>query len=326
MAAPQLTNWPSLPADDPWFDTLETFHLWTQVIGKLRLVNAVWINHSWSVPLYVAPRGLRTSLVPYAGDNPARHGEAFELTFDLVDHRLELTTSAGTHDGFDLEPMTVAEFYRRTMAMIADAELPATINNTPNEIADAIDFPDDTTHQTYDRDRIHTLWQALIQTDRVFTRFRADYWGKASPVHFFWGSFDLAVTRFSGRTAPPHPGGMPNFADDVAREAYSHEVTSCGFWPGNREAPPIFYAYAYPTPDGYAEATVKPAEAFWLAELGEFALPYAAVAAASDPDAMLLAFADSAHVAAADLLGWDRELLECHAPFGANWWRTRPAG
>jgi hypothetical protein len=194
----------------------------------------------------------------------------------------------------------------------------------PNEIPDAVPFPEDTRERDYDPDHARALWGACVQTQRVLTRFRAGYLGKASPVHLFWGAFDLAVTRFSGRLAPEHPGGMPNFPDDVAREAYSHEVTSCGFWPGNASAPtPIFYAYAYPTPDGFADARVEPDEAFWLTELGEFALPYEAVRSSADPDATLLAFFESTHAAAASLAGWDRPQLECAAPAGPDWWYHR---
>jgi hypothetical protein len=308
--------WPTLPTD--WFDTLESVHLWTQIIGKIRLRQAPWLNHSWSVTLYVSPNGLRTSLVPYGT-------EGFEWSFDFVGHRLDLTTTTGEQRTIVLEPKSVAAVYGEVMAAMDDVGMPVKIATTPNEIADAIPFPDDTVHTAYVPEHAHTLWRALVQIDRVFNRFRAGYRGKSSPVHFFWGSFDLAVTRFSGRAAPPHPGGMPNFADDVAREAYSHEVSSAGFWPGNRDAPtPIFYAYAYPTPDGFADATVAPEAAFWLAELGEFAVPYEAIASAPDPDGDLLAFCESAHAAAADLAGWDRDVLECELPHGPDWWANRP--
>ena len=295
-------GWPALPSD-VWSDTLETVQLWTQVIGKIRMVQSPWINHSWSVTLYVSPRGLRTSLVP--------HGtEGFEWAFDFVEHHVDLTTSRGQHRTIPLAPMTVANFYAMVLDAMDAVGMPVTINPTPNEIADAIPFQDDTVHASYQPDHIHAWWRAALQSTRVFTRFRAGYWGKASPVHFFWGGFDLAVTRFSGRTAPPHGGGVPNFPNDVAREAYSHEVTSAGFWPGTRAAPmPIFYAYAYPTPEGFAEAAVSPPDASWSAELGEFVLPYDAVATADDPDAYLMSFLESTHAAAADLAGWDRAEL-----------------
>ena len=213
------------------------------------------------------------------------------------------------------------------MEAMSSVGMPVEINRVPSEIPEAIPFDEDTDHSAFDSDHIGALWGALLQSARVMTRFRAGFRGKASPVHFFWGSFDLAVTRFSGREAPPHAGGIPNFPDDVAREAYSHEVTSVGFWPGNATAPtPIFYAYAYPTPDGFADAAVSPDAAFWLGELGEFALPYEAVRTADDPDAALMAFLRSTHAAGASLGGWDRAALEAQAPMGPEWWRERPHG
>jgi predicted GNAT family acetyltransferase len=315
-AAPP-SAWPELPWSD-WADTLETFHLWTQVVGKIRLVRTPWLNHSWSVPLYVSPRGLRTSLVPYGT-------EGFELAFDLVDHRLELTTTTGERRELALEPMSVARFHSSVLAMMDDVGMPVSIHPVPSELPDAVPFPEDHTHASYDRDHVTSIWRALLQAERVMTRFRAGFLGKASPVHLFWGSFDLATTRFSGRTAPPHDGGMPNFPDDVAREAYSHEVTSVGLWFGNRDSPaPVFYAYAYPTPDGFSSAEVRPAEAFWLDALGEFVLPYDVVAAAEDPDEMLRTFFESTHAAAAELAGWERVALECAHPMGPDWWVTRP--
>ena len=309
--------WPELPHDD-WGETLATFHLWTQVVGKIRLARAPWLNHSWSVPLYVTSRGLGTSLVPHGS-------EGFELEFDVLDDELLLTTTTGHRSALELRDRTVADFHGEVLAMMRRADMPVSIHPMPSEIADAVPFPDDTVHSSYDGDQVRTLWRALVQVDRVFHRFRAGFRGKASPVHFFWGSFDLAVTRFSGREAPPHPGGVPNFPDDVAREAYSHEVTSVGFWPGNAESPtPIFYAYAYPTPDGFSEAAVSPDDAFWLDELGEFALTYDAVRTAPDPDDTLMSFLESTHAAAADLAGWDRRALECDEPHGPEWWRGRP--
>ena len=310
-------RWPVLPTDE-WIDTIEAVHLWTQVVGKIRLGYSPWLNHSWSVPLYVSTRGLRTSPIP------SGH-EAVELEFDFIEHRLTVHSTSARHRSIPLRPQSVADLYHAVLRAMDEVGMPVTINPMPSEIADAIPFDQDTTPRPYDPDHAHILWRALVQVDRVLTRFRADFKGKASPVHFFWGSFDLATTRFSGRTAPPHPGGLPNFPDDVAREAYSHEVTSAGFWPGNRDAPdPIFYAYAYPTPDGYAAAQVEPPEAFWIDDLGEFALPYAAVAAAADPDATLLTFFDSTHAAAAELARWDRDALECDRPEGPDWWHDRP--
>lgn len=249
---------------------------------------------------------------------------ALELGFDLLGDTLELRTTTGQARSVALAPKTVAAFYDEVMEALASVGMPVEINPQPNEIPDAIPFTEDTTHASYDGDHARLLWRALVDAERVLSRFRAGYRGKASPVHFFWGSFDLAVTRFSGRDAPPHPGGLPNFPADVAREAYAEEVTSCGFWPGNRDAPdPIFYAYAYPTPDGFPDADVEPAEAFWLDDLGEHALPYAAVASADDPDATLARFVETAHAAAADLAGWDRDRLECEDPYGPDWWRNR---
>lgn len=310
------TAWPELP-HDAWADTLETLHLFTQVVGKIRLMQSPWLNHSWSVPLYVSPKGLTTSLVPYGADG-------FELSFDFAADALNLVTTTDQQQSVGLASKSVAAFYGEVMEMMRSVDMPLEIYTTPSEIADAIPFPRDDQHATYDAEQARALFRALLQANRVFTRFRCGFLGKASPVHFFWGSFDLAVTRFSGRTAPPHPGGMPNFADDIAREAYSHEVTSVGFWPGNRETPtPIFYAYAYPTPDGYSDASVSPDTAFWLEQLGEFALPYDAVVGADDPNAALSSFLASTHAAAADLLGWDRSALECASPYGPDWWHTR---
>ena len=309
-------SWSQLPATPVWIDTLETLHLWTQIVGKIRMVQSPWMNHSWSVPLYVSPSGLRTSLVPY-------ETEGFELAFDFVAHSLALSTTIGRSRSVALESKSVAQFYVEVMEAMASVGMPVQINVMPNEIADAIPFPDDTKHATYEADHARALWRALLDSHRVLTRFRAGYLGKASPVHFFWGSFDLAVTRFSGRPAPPHPGGLPNFPIDVAREAYSHEVTSCGFWPGNRTSPQaIFYAYAYPTPEGYSTAAVEPHTAFWLDELGEYVLPYEVVASSPDPEATLLSFVESAHAAAADLAGWDRADLECARPHGPDWWHV----
>lgn len=318
MTGDQTTDpWPELPTD-AWAETLEALHLWTQVVGKIRLGYSPWINHSWGVPLYVSTRGLRTSMIPYAGD-------MVELELNLADDRLTIHTTAGRQQAVELRPRSVADFYTAVLDAMAAVDMPVTLNPMPTEIPDAIPFDEDTDPRAYDPSHSRALWRALLQVDRVMTRFRADFKGKASPVHFFWGSFDLATTRFSGRTAPPHPGGIPNFPDDVAREAYSHEVTSAGFWPGNRESPePIFYSYAYPTPDGFSASSIKPAEAFWLDELGEFALPYTALLSADDPDATLLSFFASTHAAAADLADWDRAALECARPEGPTWWHDRP--
>jgi hypothetical protein len=309
--------WPTLPSES-WFDTLETFHLWTQIVGKIRMAKSPWLNHSWSVPLYVTSRGLGTSLIPY-------ENEGFELDFDFVDQELELHTTTGETRSTPLKERSVADFYAAVMDAMRSVDMPVEIRPVPTEIPETTPFPEDSKHTSYDPEHAKALWRALLQASRVMQRFRAGYRGKASPVHFFWGSFDLAVTRFSGRTAPDHSGGLPNFPLDVAQEAYSHEVSSVGFWPGNREAPnPIFYAYAYPTPDGFKDAKVAPEQAMWLDELGEFILPYSAVATAEDPDAALLAFFESTHAAAADLAKWDRKALECNNPHGPDWWINRP--
>jgi hypothetical protein len=309
--------WPTLPAPD-WLDTIEAVHLWTQVVGKIRLGYAPWLNHSWGVTLYVSTRGLRTSMIPFGTDGA-------ELEFDFHAHELSIHTTTGQRSAIPLRTGSVADFYQQVLVAMAAVGLPVSINPMPSEIPDAIPFDRDTAVRPYDPGHANTMWRALVHAERVLSRFRADFKGKVSPVHFFWGSFDLATTRFSGRTAPPHVGGVPNLPDDVAREAYSHEVTSAGFWFGNRDNPePIFYAYAYPTPDGFSEAAVEPADAVWLDDLGEFALPYQAVAAADDPDAVLASFFDSTHAAAADLADWDRAGLECAHPEGPEWWRDRP--
>lgn len=313
--AADASAWPPLPSDG-WADTVETLHLFTQVVGKMRLVCGPWLNHSWGVPLYVSARGLSTGLVTYGAS-------AFELELDLAGGRLRVVTT----DGENREPplqRSVADFHGGVLDTMAGLGMPVSIHPVPSEIADAQPFDVDTRERAYDPEHARTLWLALVQAHRVFTDFRAGFVGKVSPVHFYWGSFDLAVTRFSGRTAPPHPGGIPNFPDDVAREAYSHEVTSLGLWLGNRAAPtPIFYSYAYPTPVGFAEAAVRPSSATWLGALGEFALPYEAVRTAPDPDAELLAFAESTHAAAADLAGWDRAALELDDPHLSTWWHRR---
>lgn len=295
--------WPELPRDG-WTDTLATLHLWTQIVGKIRLERTPWINHSWHVPLYVTTRGLGTSPIP-AGDR------AFELNFDFLSHCLDIRVSDGVGARIPLMPRSVADFHAEVTAQLQFLGLETPIDTTPSEILDGIPFEADHEHDSYDVAAVFALWRALLDAHNVFTTFRGRFIGKCSPVHFFWGSFDLAVTRFSGRDAPPHPGGIPALPDWVAREAYSHEVSSLGFWPGNADNPtPIFYAYAYPGPEGFSRVKVRPEEAFWLDDLSEFALPYDAVRAADDPAAALLAFAQDTYEAAADLADWDREALE----------------
>lgn len=295
-------DWPALPFAD-WQDTCATLHLWTQVAGKVRLAQAPMVNHWWQVAQYVTARGLTTSPIP--------HGAGlFQIDFDFVDHRLTISLSDGRGDAFDLKPMSVAAFYAELMGRLRTLGIGVHIWTRPQEIPDAIAFDKDETHKSYDAARAHDFWRALVQSHRVFEWFRAGFLGKVSPVHFFWGSFDLCVTRFSGRIAPPHPGGIPNFADWCVREAYSREVSSCGFWPGNGGfGQAAFYCYAYPAPDGFAGAKVT-APGYFDTKLGEFILPYDAVRAASDPDRMLLTFLQETYAAAADLATWDRAALE----------------
>jgi uncharacterized protein DUF5996 len=303
--ADTAAHWPRLNYPD-WRDTVATLHLWTQVVGKVRLALSPWLNHGWQVPLYVNARGIGTSPV-HAGHR------IFEIDFDFVGHRLIVRTADAPDRGFDLEPMSVATFFRRFMTALGAAGIDVTINVLPNEVPHPIGFPDDEVHRSYDAGAVNAFWRALVQADRVFRLFRTGFLGKASPVHFFWGSFDLAVTRFSGRAAPLHPGGVPGLPDTVTREAYSHEVSSAGFWPGNDAHPEAaFYSYAYPMPKGFAQATIAPAAgATWSADMGEWLLRYEFVRMAADPDSALLSFLQTTYRAAADLAGWDRA-LECH--------------
>ncbi len=299
----ETAGWPELP-HTKWADTIETLHMWFQIVGKIRMELSPWVNHSWSVPLYVTPRGLTTSSIPYGG-------RTFQIDFDFVSHTLPIVTSDGEVRTVEFRSITVAEFYAEVFAALESMGIRVSIYPLPNEVPNPIPFPKDEVHGTYEPDHAEALQGALVRSARAMSEFRARFTGKVSPVHFFWGSFDLAVTRFSGRKAPPHPGGIPNLPDEVTREAYSHEVSSCGLWAGNREAPdPIFYAYAYPTPEGLSEAAVQPADAFWLSALGEFALPYEAVRNSDSPYEVLQAFFQSAYEAAAELADWDREKLE----------------
>jgi hypothetical protein len=296
------TFWPPLNYPD-WRDTAATLQLWTQIVGKVRLALSPWLNHGWQVPLYVNARGLGTSPI-HAGRR------IFEIDFDLVDHRLTIRTADALR-GFELEPMSVATFFRRFMAELGAAGIEVTIDVVPNEVRDPIRFPEDEVHNSYDAVAVNAFWRALVQVDRVLRLFRTGFLGKASPVHFFWGSFDLAVTRFSGRAAPLHPGGVPGLPDAITREAYSHEVSSAGFWPGNDQHPhAAFYSYAYPMPKGFAQATIEPAGAIWSAEMGEWLLAYDVVRTAADPESALLSFLHTTYRAAADLASWDRG-LEC---------------
>jgi hypothetical protein len=305
MTAMTSDRWPELPYA-AWKDTRDTLQLWTQIVGKIRLAQTPWLNHSWHVALYVTARGLTTSPIPY-------EGRSFQIDFDFIDHVLWIRTNDGHYRQVMLRPIPVAEFYDEVMAALDQLGLAVRIYTMPCEIADAIPFDQDTVHAAYDPDYANRFWRVLLSTSRVLSHFRTAFLGKVSPVHFFWGSFDLAVTRFSGRTAPPHPGGVPHMPNSVAREAYSHEVSSAGFWPGGGGPVdyPAFYSYAYPAPEGFAQAAVKPAEAFFSKELGEFLLPYDAVRDARDPEATLMAFLQSTYVAAAGLAKWDRAALEC---------------
>ena len=301
-ARPPVADWPQLHYSS-WAPTAAALHLWMQIVGKIRLTQTPWTNHSWHVPLYVTARGLTTSLVPHGG-------VSFEIAFDFLDHTLVVQTSDGASRALPLGPMSVAEFYRGVMDALDALGVPVKIHTMPNEIADATPFDQDDRPREYDANSAARFGRALVQIDRVFKQFRAGFVGKASPVHFFWGSFDLAVTRFSGREAPPHPGGVPNLPDWVAREAYSHEVSSAGFWPGGPDVDAAFYAYAYPVPDGFSAAPVRPDAAAWNDKLGEFLLPYEAVRKAESPDDALLAFLQSTYAAAADRAQWDRGRLE----------------
>ena len=295
--------WPALPLPQ-WADTCATLHLWFQIVGKIRLKQSPWINHGWHVALYVTGRGLTTSPIPL-------DSRTFEIEFDFVAHRLEIKSSDGRTASMPLEPQSVATFYARLMSELAKLDIDVHIDRLPNEIADPIRFDRDDIHKSYDADAANRFWRILVQADRVFKEFRARFVGKSSPVHFFWGSADLAVTRFSGKRAPEHPGGVPHLPDWVAREAYSHEVISVGFWAGSGPiAYPAFYSYAYPAPDGFSKARVKPAAAFFSDDLKEFILPYDAVRESASPDATLLDFLQSTYEAAANLAQWDRAALE----------------
>ncbi|MDQ1435842.1 MAG: hypothetical protein QOF59_2658 [Actinomycetota bacterium] len=296
-------TWPDLTLAT-WEDTRDTVHMWTQVVGKVRLALEPRLNHWWGVTLYVSARGLTTGLM-YASE------VGIEMEFDFVDHVLRLRTTDDQLRTVALEPRSVASFYEATMTALQELGVRVRILARPVEIREAIPFAEDVRHSSYDAAAMHRYWRALLQIDRVMRGFRARFVGKASPVHFFWGGFDLATTRFSGRPAPPHPGGVPNCADWVMQEAYSHEVSSCGFWPAGSEEG-SFYSYAYPEPEGFRSWPVVPDSARYDADLGEFVLPYRSVRTAADPDAVLLAFLQSTYEAAAERAGWDRTALERH--------------
>ncbi|GAB1640065.1 DUF5996 family protein [Krasilnikovia sp. MM14-A1259] len=300
----QTRVWPRLRIDD-WADTKDTVHMWTQIVGKIRMAHTPPVNHWWHVTLYVSPRGLTTSTIPY-------RDAAFDIEFDFLDHQLHLRTTDGRRRQVRLAPKPVARFYTETMDALADLGIQTRIHAAPNEVEPAVPFADDEQHASYDPRAVQLYWNQLLQAGRVIGQFRSGFVGKSSPVHFFWGAMDLACTRFSGRTAPPHPGGVPNCPARVMREGYSHELASCGFWPGGEEG--AFYAYAYPEPPGYATHAVHPGAARYQGDVREFLLPYEAVATARDPDATLTDFLDTTYGAAADLGGWDRAALEAGPP------------
>jgi hypothetical protein len=298
--------WPSLPVED-WSSTRDTLQLWTQIVGKVRLASSPLLNHWWNVTLYVTARGLTTSLMWTDA------GRGFQIDFDFVSHRLDIVMATGVERRLALEPRSVADFYQDLMGRLAELGVRPEIWNMPVEISGAIPFDQDQTHCSYNPDQVERWWRLLISTSRVLNQFRTSFVGKSSPVHLFWGALDLASTRFSGRPAPPHLGGALNCSPHVMIEAYSQEVSSCGYWPGGA-AEGAFYSYAYPEPDGYQVAPVEPAEAFYDESLGEFILPYEVVRTARDPDSTLLSFLHSTYAAAADTGGWDRAGLERTPP------------
>lgn len=298
-----VERWPALPLAQ-WEDTRATLHLWTQIVGKVRLALAPMVNHWWQAPLYVSARGLTTSAIPYAGG-------VVELTFDFQDEVLRIRTSAGASRAVALAPRTVADFHGDVLSTLLDVGVRAHITRTPVEMENVIPFDEDETHASFDAEAARRFWRVLIDVDRVLNEFRGGFIGKCSPVHFWWGSFDIAVTRFSGRTAPRHPGGIPNVADYVMQEAYSHECMSVGWWPGGGLVPePAFYAYSYPEPDGCSAAQVSPSAAYYHPEMREWILPYEAARTAQDPDAEVMSFLESTYGTVARFGNWDRAALD----------------
>lgn len=297
-------KWPVLKFDE-LKDTITAVQLWTQIVGKIRLRTMPWLNHSWHVTLYVTPYGLTTGSMPY------EHG-SFQIDLDFHLHQLVIITSTGKREVVKLGPRTVADFYGEVFDKLKAADVKVSIYTTPSELEVAVPFEKDNVQRAYDARKMHDYWQALVRIDAVFTRFRSRFTGKCSPVHFFWGGFDLAVTRFSGKDAPPHQGQSPNMPAEVMQESYSKEVSSCGFWPGSEQYPhPVFYAYCYPVNAAFAEQPVKPEAAFYSQEMGEFLLNYDIVQQASDPEETLLSFLQSTYEAAANTGNWDRKALEC---------------
>lgn len=300
MSSTSAGTWPEIQVNQ-WADTRDTLQLMTQIVGKVRMVNTPKTSHWWNVVLYVSSRGLTTGLIPHGASG-------FQMDFDFIDHQLVVTTTTGARRSVPLAG-PIADFYGAVMSTLDELGLTTEIWEMPVEIPGAIAFDTDREHVAYDADAVHRFWLALVQMNRVFEVFRSRFIGKVSPSHFFWGAMDLAVTRFSGRDAPKHPGGAPNCGPEVMWEAYSHEVSSAGYWPGP-DGEGYFYSYAYPAPDGFSAARVSPSAAYYDDGLGEFLLPYTAVREADDPDALLLEFLQSTYVAAADLGGWDRGALE----------------
>lgn len=304
ISMPKQGPWPVLQYND-WKDTLATVHMWTQIVGKIRLRKMPWLNHSWHVTLYVTPWGLSTDSVPCDLG-------LFSINFDFIHHELVIMASSGKKAVIALQPMSVATFYRQVFEKLAMLDINVSIYPVPSEIEGGIPFDKDEVHKSYDPVQMQNFWEAIVKIHNVFTRFRAHYIGKSSPVHFFWGAFDLAVTRFSGRDAPLHAGEAPNMPARVMQEAYSKEVSSCGFWPGNDQYPhPSFYAYAYPAAAEFSKQTVLPSETFYSDELGEYLLPYEAVQQSENPEQALLDFMQSTYEAAANTANWDRKELEC---------------
>jgi hypothetical protein len=298
-------TWPRLPLDE-WAPTYQTLHRWMQIVGKTRLAHAPMVNHWWQVTLYLTDRGLTTSPIPY-------NGRSFEIEFDFFDHRLLARTSDGDAASMPLVAQPVADFYSDYLSALRSIGVEPGIRPIPSEMADVLPFTEDRIHGSYDPDAGHRCWQILEQSDRVFKEFRGRFIGKCSPVHFWWGGFDLACTRFSGRRAPVHPGGIPNLPDRVTREGYSHQCFSVGWWPGSIGGPvaePAYYAYTYAEPEGCAVARVKPSAAYYHDQMHEWFLPYESVRTASDPRQELLSFLQSTYEVAADLGGWDRGALE----------------
>ncbi len=308
-AAADASAWPSLPVD-AWAETRDTLHMWTQIVGKVRLAKAPMLNHWWQVTRYVTPRGLTTSAIP----DGAR---TFEIEFDFCSHELVVQVAGGDRRTVKLEPKTTAQFYGEVMSALEELGVDVKIRPVPVEVETATPFAQDTEHRSYDPQHAKLFWEQLVQADRVLSVFRGAFTGKVSPVHVFWGALDMAVTRFSGRTAPRHPGGAPNCGDWVMVEGYSHELSSAGFWPGGG-GEGHFYSYAYPEPDGYREHPVEPAAAFYSEDAGQYLLPYKEVRTAPDADAMLLAFLQTTYEAAADNADWDRDALEYRPVEGAR--------